>query len=152
MVGNMGGALSLGVGVALNGKKVIVLGGDAEFVMHMGGLTTAGRYNNIDLTYILFDNEQNKSTGGQDTYQNHIDYINIAKSSNFNVIDKTIKNTKEFSKILDSINSSLNFIHVKCGIDKEIPRTPLEKILIRSFTLDGQILLLYATKSSLWKK
>ena len=24
-------------------KKVVVCGGDAEFVMHMGGITTAGR-------------------------------------------------------------------------------------------------------------
>jgi phosphonopyruvate decarboxylase len=44
MVGNMGGALSLGVGMAKAGKKVFVLGGDAEFVMHMGGVVTAGRY------------------------------------------------------------------------------------------------------------
>ena len=38
MAGNMGGALSLGFGAAMAGKKVIVCGGDAEFVMHMGGL------------------------------------------------------------------------------------------------------------------
>ena len=38
MAGNMGGALSLGLGTAMAGKKVIVCGGDAEFVMHMGGL------------------------------------------------------------------------------------------------------------------
>jgi len=80
MAGNMGGALSLGLGAAKAGKKVIVCGGDAEFVMHMGGLTTAGRYKNeIDLTYILFDNETNKSTGGQNTYQNHINYILLLK-------------------------------------------------------------------------
>ena len=43
-------------------------------------LTTAGRYSEgIDLTYILFDNESNKSTGGQNTYQNHVDYKAIAK-------------------------------------------------------------------------
>jgi sulfopyruvate decarboxylase TPP-binding subunit len=38
MAGNMGGALSLGFGAAKAGKKVIVCGGDAEFVMHMGGV------------------------------------------------------------------------------------------------------------------
>ncbi len=30
MVGNMGGALSLGLGMSKAGKKVIVLGGDSE--------------------------------------------------------------------------------------------------------------------------
>ena len=83
MAGNMGGALSVGLGAAKAGKKVIVCGGDAEFVMHMGGLTTAGRYvDKVNLTYILFDNEQNKSTGGQRTYQEHLNYINIAKTRN----------------------------------------------------------------------
>lgn len=38
MAGNMGGAL-----VLEQQKLVIVCGGDAEFVMHMGGLSTAGR-------------------------------------------------------------------------------------------------------------
>ena len=66
MAGNMGGALSLGLGAAKAGKKVIVCGGDAEFVMHMGGLTTAGRYaNKVDLTYILFDNEQTNQQAGK---------------------------------------------------------------------------------------
>ena len=84
MADNMGGALSLGLGAEKGGKKVLVCGGDAEFVMHLGGLTTAGRYDKrIDLTYILFDNESNKSTGGQKTLQGHLDYIGIAKNSGF---------------------------------------------------------------------
>ncbi len=134
MVGNMGGALSLGLGASLAGKRVIVLGGDAEFVMHLGGLTTAGRYKNIDLTYILFDNEQNKSTGGQNTYQNHIDYIGITKSSGINSVDVVIKKVEELSNKLDTLkNSSLNFICVKCGIDSETPRPPVDIIKVDRF-------------------
>jgi thiamine pyrophosphate-dependent acetolactate synthase large subunit-like protein len=134
MAGNMGGALSLGLGAALASKKVIVLGGDAEFVMHMGGLTTAGRYENIDLTYILFDNEQNKSTGGQNTYQSHIDYNNIAKSSNLNTIGENITRVEDFSNILDTLeNKGLNFICVKCGLDDETPRPPLDIVKVDKF-------------------
>jgi phosphonopyruvate decarboxylase len=134
MVGNMGGALSLGLGASMSGKKVIVCGGDAEFVMHMGGLTTAGRYKNLDLTYILFDNEQNKSTGGQNTYQSHVDYIGIAKASNLNAIDKTIQKTDELINTLDKTdNKSINFIHVKCGLDDETPRPPLEVVKVKEF-------------------
>lgn len=128
MVGNMGGALSLGLGIAKAGKKVVVCGGDAEFVMHMGGLATAGRYkDDIDLTYILFDNESNKSTGGQNSYQNHINYILIASSCGFNSHQKTISNTKDFSKQI-LLEKGLNFLHVKCGFDKETPRPPLEVV------------------------
>jgi len=131
MAGNMGGALSLGLGAALAGKKVIVLGGDAEFVMHMGGLTTVGRYKNIDLTYVLFDNEQNKSTGGQNTYQSHVDYINIAKASNLNVVEKVLLSVEELNSSLN--DKQIDFICVKCGLDEETPRPPLEVVKVKRF-------------------
>ena len=70
---------------------------------YMGGLTTAGRYQNIDLTYILFDNEQNKSTGGQSTYQSHVDYFGIAVVSNIEVEEKIITSLDKFSKIMNEI-------------------------------------------------
>jgi sulfopyruvate decarboxylase TPP-binding subunit len=132
MAGNMGGALSVGFGAAKAGKKVIVCGGDAEFVMHMGGLTTAGRdANKVDLTYILFDNEQNKSTGGQNTYQKHLDYINIAKSSGFNVSNK-ITTISDFESNIQNVNG-LSFMHVKCGIDDITPRPPLNIVKVNKF-------------------
>jgi len=136
MAGNMGGALSLGLGASMAGKKVIVCGGDAEFVMHMGGITTAGRYNDkIDLTYILFDNESNKSTGGQNTYQNHVKYINIAKNSNIEIIDKVIYSVDTFSKVMNNIKnkSGIKFICVKCGTDEETPRPPIEVVKKNKF-------------------
>lgn len=136
MAGNMGGALSLGLGASLAGKKVIVCGGDAEFVMHMGGLTTAGRYKkDIDMTYILFDNESNKSTGGQNTYQNHIKYIDIARNSNFDVTEEVIYKLEEFSRVLEEVQNQngLKFICVKCGIDPETPRPPIEVVKVNEF-------------------
>ena len=91
MVGNMGGALSVGLGGYLAGNNIIVCGGDAEFVMHLGGITTAGRYKSQEkgkLVYIVFDNKSNKSTGGQNTYQEHVDYIEIARGAGINCIEK----------------------------------------------------------------
>lgn len=133
MAGNMGGALSLGLGAAKAGKKVIVCGGDAEFVMHMGGLTTAGRYKNeTNLTYILFDNESNKSTGGQNTYQSHIDYKAIAKASGLDVCENTLYKVEELKQTLSNAKV-LNFIHVKCGTDDETPRPPIEVVKVSQF-------------------
>lgn len=137
MAGNMGGALSLGLGASMSGKKVFVCGGDAEFVMHLGGLSTAGRYNddNLDLTYILFDNEQNKSTGGQNSYQTHLDYKNIVKATNINIVEDTIYTTEEFKTTIDTLENQkgINFVYVKCGIDDETPRPPLEKVRVNEF-------------------
>ena len=133
MAGNMGGALSVGFGAAKAGKKVIVCGGDAEFVMHMGGLTTAGRYaDKVDLTYILFDNEQNKSTGGQNTYQGHLDYTGIAKRSGFYATDNIIKTVSGFKSAVKDING-LKFMCIKCGIDDETPRPPLDVVKVNKF-------------------
>ena len=130
MAGNMGGALSVGYGIAKSGKKVIVCGGDAEFVMQMGGLTTVGRdAKNIDLIYILFDNEQNKSTGGQNTYQGHLNYTNIAKNCGFNVHKNVIKSISDFELALKN-NSGLFFLHVKCNIDETTPRPPIQAIRV----------------------
>ena len=132
MAGNMGGALSLGLGIAMGGKKVIVCGGDAEFVMHMGGLTTSGRYKDIDLTYILFDNEQNKSTGGQNTFQNHLDYISIAEASGFEIEKKTITDLANFTSIIEKlkVKNGIKFILVKCGLDDISPRPPIDVVKV----------------------
>lgn len=136
MAGNMGGALSLGLGAAKAGKKVIVCGGDAEFVMHMGGLSTAGRYKDeIDLTYVLFDNESNKSTGGQNTYQSHVDYIAISKASGLNVVEQKIVSLNDFSTTINELEKikGLKFMHVKCGNDEETPRPPIEVVKVSRF-------------------
>lgn len=133
MAGNMGGALSVGFGAAKAGRKVIVCGGDAEFVMHMGGLTTAGRYaDEIDLTYVLFDNEQNKSTGGQNTYQRHLDYTALAKGSNFDVINSVIRTIDDFESLIKHI-SGLKFMYVKCGTDEVVERPPLDIVKVNRF-------------------
>ena len=133
LAGNMGGALSLGLGAAKAGKRVVVCGGDAEFVMHMGGLTNVGRYSEqINLIYIVFDNESNKSTGGQNTYQKHVDYIGIAKSSNITNVF-IADNLKSFSDALDKSDNGANFIYVKCSYDTITPRPPMDIVARNSF-------------------
>lgn len=136
MVGNMGGAFSLGLGAALAGKKVYILGGDAEFVMHMGGLTTGGRYaDRVDMTYIVFDNEQNKSTGGQNTYQSHVDYLGIARASGLETPASILESVERFGEVLDRTEESrsLRLLHVKCGVDEVTPRPPVEVVRAKEF-------------------
>jgi len=83
----------------------------------MGGLTAAGGYfGEVDLTYILSDNEQNKSTGGQNTYQGHLGYSAIAKSSGFGSDGEIINILFDFDVNVKNIKG-LSCIHVKYGID-----------------------------------
>jgi phosphonopyruvate decarboxylase len=108
---------------------VFVLGGDAEFVMHMGGLATAGRYKDLDLSYIVFDNHSNKSTGGQATYQEHLDYMGVAKSCGFNIVDETITSIDRFQNKLNNLKK-LNFLYAKCDYDEVTPRPPVEVVTV----------------------
>ncbi|PIE72278.1 MAG: thiamine pyrophosphate-binding protein [Deltaproteobacteria bacterium] len=128
MAGNMGGALSLGLGLALAGRRVFVCGGDAEFTMHQGGLATAGRYKDLNITYIVFDNEQNKSTGGQASLQSHLDYVGIARACGFNA--RNIKDLAHFKEFLHQDALGLEFLHIKCDTDEQTPRPPLSVITI----------------------
>ncbi len=132
MAGNMGGALSIGLGAAKAGKKVTVCGGDAEFVMHLGGITTSGRYKNLKLSYIIFDNESNKSTGGQNSYQDHLDYLEIAKASGISYLFE-INTLDEFKNYLKKTRDikEISVARVKCSYDTMSPR-PSKKTIIDS--------------------
>ena len=81
------------------------------------------------MTYVLFDNESNKSTGGQNSYQGHVDYISIARGSNFEAPFSIIK-IYPILKMLSNIVKlkGLHFLHVKCGYDAETPRPPIKAI------------------------
>jgi phosphonopyruvate decarboxylase len=78
-VGSMGGASAMGLGVALNTKKqVVVLDGDGAFLMKMGNLATIGAYRPDNLIHIVLDNGVHDSTGGQATVSAGIDMAGIA--------------------------------------------------------------------------
>ena len=67
----------------------------------------------------------NKSTGCQNSYQQHLDYNSLAKASGWFTKFGTIKDLKTFSEITKNILNSergLYFLHVKCNIDKDYSR------------------------------
>src|SRR5262249_35869177 len=67
-VGSMGGASGMGVGVALNvSRPVVVLDGDAAALMKLGSFATIGAYAPAGLIHIVLDNGVHDSTGGQPT-------------------------------------------------------------------------------------
>lgn len=66
--GAMGCAMGVGLGIALNTKKkVIVIIGDGAFLMKAGSIATINRYNPKNLEMIILDNGVYKSCGGQPT-------------------------------------------------------------------------------------
>src|SRR6202035_1116070 len=67
LLGAMGGAVMIGVGIALAQPKlpVVVVTGDGEMLMGIGSLATVGLQKPENLTIIVLDNECYGETGGQ---------------------------------------------------------------------------------------
>ncbi len=85
MIGSMGLASSIGLGLALAKprKDIVVIDGDGSLLMNMGSLVTVFANNPGNLTWIVIDNGAYGSTGNQDTYAQKIDLVEIAKSVGF---------------------------------------------------------------------
>lgn len=94
MIGSMGLASSIGLGLALSrpSKDVVVIDGDGSLLMNMGSLVTVFANNPSNLTWIVIDNGAYGSTGNQDTYAQKIDLVEIAKSVGF-------KNSHDFNDV-----------------------------------------------------
>jgi len=83
-VGSMGGASGMGLGVALNTKKpVIVLDGDGALLMKLGATATIGAYQPINLIHMVLDNASHDSTGGQATVSPHVDFSTVAAACGY---------------------------------------------------------------------
>ena len=78
-VGSMGCASAMGLGVALNTRrKVVVSDGDGAALMKLGTLATIGAYAPGNLVHLLLDNGVHDSTGGQATVSPHVDFAAVA--------------------------------------------------------------------------
>lgn len=84
MVGAMGSASAVGLGIALNNKKsVFILDGDGAALMRLGTFALIGREAPENLIHILLDNGTHDSTGGQKTGSEAIDFCSIAHACGY---------------------------------------------------------------------
>jgi phosphonopyruvate decarboxylase len=76
-VGSMGGASAMGLGLALNSPRtVVVLDGDGAALMKMGNMATVGAYGPGNFVHVVLDNGVHDSTGGQATVP--VDFAAVA--------------------------------------------------------------------------
>lgn len=87
MVGSMGCASSLGLGLSLARPdlKVIVIDGDGAALMRMGNFATIGTYGGGNLTHVLLDNESHDSTGAQATVSSNVAFTKIAAACGYEI-------------------------------------------------------------------
>ena len=78
-VGSMGCASAMGLGIALNtARPVLVLDGDGAALMKLGTLATIGAQAPDNLIHVLLDNGVHDSTGGQATVSPNVDFAAVA--------------------------------------------------------------------------
>lgn len=82
MMGSMGCALSIGIGLALNVKqRVLVINGDGGALMGLGSMVTAQSLKIKNLYHFILDNQCHESTGGQETSSRFLDFRNLCRNT-----------------------------------------------------------------------
>lgn len=89
MMGSMGAALSIGMGLALNiSNRVIVINGDGSALMGLGSMVTAKKLRLHNLVHYILDNNAHESTGGQRTSSHLIDFRHLCPNTIVYKIDR----------------------------------------------------------------
>jgi len=126
MVGSMGCASSLGLGLALARPDlhVVVVDGDGAALMRMGNLATLGAYAGDNLTHILLDNEAHDSTGAQSTVSAQIDFATIALACGYAVVHRgaDITNLVDFLSAEQEGGPSFLHLKIQTGTIDDLPR------------------------------
>jgi phosphonopyruvate decarboxylase len=79
VVGSMGGASAIGLGVASQvSRPIVVLDGDGAALMKLGNMATIGAHAPGNLIHVILDNGVHDSTGGQETVSACVDFSAIA--------------------------------------------------------------------------
>ena len=108
MWGAMGGAVPLGLGLALAqpNRKVLVATGDGEMLMGLGSLASVAVQAPTNLTIVIFDNEHYGETGMQQSATaNKADIASIAAGCGIRSA-VTINNEMELEKALPDLFES----------------------------------------------
>ena len=119
MLGSMGMASSIGLGVALSQeRKVVAIDGDGSVLMNLGSLATIHSQNPQNFVLVVIDNECYGSTGNQCTYASTVDLKNVAEGVGFKNCFKfsdesDLKNN--FNKVLKTKGPVFVHVKVKAG-------------------------------------
>ena len=132
--GAMGGAVMIGLGVALAQPKlpVVVITGDGEMLMGMGSLATVGLQKPGNLTIIVLDNEVYGETGGQASHTaGNVDLIGVAKACGISDARSisTLAEVEAFKPSMQDVSAGPRFASIK------IDSANLERVLS---SRDGQ--------------
>ncbi|WP_030664849.1 phosphonopyruvate decarboxylase, partial [Streptomyces rimosus] len=125
-VGSMGCASALGLGVALNTPRpVVVLDGDGAALMKLGNMATIGATRPDNLVHVVIDNEVHDSTGGQATVSAGVGFARVALACGYRhaaVSDDLQGFTEAFSRALTTPGPHLIHARIRPGSRTDLGR------------------------------
>jgi thiamine pyrophosphate-dependent acetolactate synthase large subunit-like protein len=126
--GAMGGAVMIGLGIALAQPElpVLVITGDGEMLMGMGSLATVGLQKPKNLTIVVLDNEVYGETGGQASHTAAtVDLVGVARSCGIPDARTlaTMAEIEGFTPSMHDVASGPRFVSIK------IDSANLERVL-----------------------
>jgi thiamine pyrophosphate-dependent acetolactate synthase large subunit-like protein len=85
MIGSMGLAASIGLGIAMAqpARRVVVFDGDGNVLMNLGTLATIAAVAPRNLLHLCFDNGAHASTGGQPTISDRVALDQVARAAGY---------------------------------------------------------------------
>ena len=128
MIGSMGLASAIGLGVSLTNRDTptVVLDGDGNLLMNLGILPLAAALHPRRFVHIVFDNEVYGSTGSQRSITTEIRLDRMAEAAGY----RTVAAVTEADEITQAVRTALDsdgphFILAKVTAEEaEVPRIP----------------------------
>jgi phosphonopyruvate decarboxylase len=124
MVGSMGCAASLGLGLSLvrADKKIIVIDGDGAVLMRMGNMATVGAYGGDNFYHVMLDNHVHESTGGQATVSSAVDFKAVAAACAYQSVFSSTAGPSETNGFLQSKAPAFLLVETGRGVPEGLPR------------------------------
>ena len=133
MLGSMGMATPIGLGISLTTEKeVVVIDGDGSLLMNPGVLATSGHFSPENLTIIAIDNSAYGSTGSQPTLTaSCVDLSLVAEGFGIRNIVR-VASRKELTDSLKGRQRGLRFLHVLAVPgNRDVPNIPLHHLEVK---------------------
>jgi len=130
MVGSMGCASALGLGVSLAcpDRRVVVVEGDGSVLMRLQNLAMASAYARRPLSHLVLDNGSHESTGGQPTLSAAIELADIAYACGYGSVHSGAE-----LELIDGLLANdgspwprFAQLHIRCGVEGPLPRPSVD--------------------------
>lgn len=130
MLGSMGLASSIGLGLALTNpeRRVIVLDGDGNLLMALGALAMIAEQHPPNFVHVVLDNEIYGSTGGQRSLSRDVELDAVARAAGYAHVRRVegVLDTDVIEEMMAAHGPVFLLIKIAPLADGDAPRVPYQ--------------------------